>query len=150
MIQIELCIDTAALAPEEQTILGLLSEMPPATLFKYLLVLHHWQQASASRRAIALKLLDGRLHDKEVARLCGLSDRQLRRYREYREFARLLRKEDISLPRGAKSSDGDIEAWDPQGERTRIRKLFTHNGLRHTTRCGPVSANPWYARTYGF
>ena len=39
------------------------------------------------RRAIVMKLLDPGLSDKAVARQCGLSDRQLRRYPEYRARA---------------------------------------------------------------
>lgn len=111
---IELRIDTTALGPEEQAIFGLFTELPPAKLVQCLRVLHHWEQAPASQRALALKLLDGRLPDKLVARLCGLSDRQLRRYPEYQRFARALRHQRRARPRGSKDSEGRLEAWDAE------------------------------------
>ena len=74
-------------------------------------VLHHWERAPVHRRALALKLMDDRLPSKMVARICGLSDRQLRRYPEYRRFAQLLNHRRGELPRGQVRSDGDVEAW---------------------------------------
>jgi AraC-like DNA-binding protein len=109
---IERCIDGAALARDEQTLRELLAEVPPAKLVQYLRLLHHWEQAATARKAIALKLLADRLSDKDVARICQLSDRQLRRYSDYQRFAKLLRQEHRLLPRGDKDRDGHLEAWD--------------------------------------
>ena len=86
LIVIEKHIDVTALTPDEQILLALLVEVPLARLLQYLRVLSHWEQAESARKALALKLLNARLSDKDVARVCGLSDRQLRRYPEYRAF----------------------------------------------------------------
>jgi hypothetical protein len=75
-------------------------------------VLHHWAQAPAKRRALVLKLLNAGLSGKDVARLSGVSERQLRRYAEYRTAAQLLRGQGGPPPRGAKGRDGELEAWD--------------------------------------
>ena len=99
---------------DEQALLQMFFTLPAEQLVQYLSVLQHWAQAPACRKAIALKLLNAGLTGKDVARLCGLSDRQLRRYPEYRALSRLLGKEGNPPPRGAKGSDGGVEAWDPE------------------------------------
>lgn len=114
MNPIELTIDETMLSPDEKALLGLLRELPVATLVQYLRVLHHWDQAPPSQRAIAIKLLDSELSDKQVAQLCGKSERQLRRYAAYRRFSRLLEHERRAETRGYKTADGDLEAWVPE------------------------------------
>ncbi len=104
-------LDTTALTPEENTLLELFLQLPAAELLQGLCLLYHWRQAPAPQRALALKLLNPRLTDKYVARVCGLSDRQLRRYPQYRRFARLLRQQHHVLPCGSKDHDGHVEAW---------------------------------------
>ena len=83
------------------------------SLIQYLRVLQHWTEAPGARKAIALKLLNAGLSAKDVARLCGLSDRQLRRYPEYRAFSQLLR-EGNAPPRGIKQTEGSVDAWDEE------------------------------------
>jgi len=39
---------------------------------------------------------------------------------------------------------------EPQGERTRIRKLLSEKNLRHTRYYGSITANPYAVRTCGF
>jgi len=104
----------APLNNEEQAFLQMFLQLPAQERVQYLRVLQQWDQAPGSRKAIALKLLNEALTGKEVAGLCGLSDRQLRRYAEYRAFAQHLRKQSDAPPRGAKGIDGGVEAWDPE------------------------------------
>jgi hypothetical protein len=99
------------LTGEEQAFLQAFLGLPPQEVVQGLGILQRWAQASGARKAIALKLLDAGLSDKAVARLCGLSDRQLRRYPEYRAFVRLL-KEGNRPARGVKQTDSGIEAWE--------------------------------------
>ncbi len=80
----------------------------------YLHLLHHWAQAPPRRRALALKLLVSGLPAKLVAWLCGVSTRQLRRYREFRTATLLLGGQGDLPPRGAKGRDGELEAWDEE------------------------------------
>ncbi|MCI0463387.1 MAG: hypothetical protein L0Z62_41145, partial [Gemmataceae bacterium] len=74
LIHIVLCIDTAPLTPEDQTLVRLLLEaltgLPADQLLRYFRVLHLWDRAPASRKALALKLLDARLPSNQVAPLC--------------------------------------------------------------------------------
>ncbi len=111
LIVIELEIDATALTPEEQLLLGQLRELPSEKLGRCLLILLHWDQASPAQKAMALKLLNPRLSDKDVARLCDRTDRQLRRYPQFKQFARLLRQQHRRPLKGSKNRDGEIEAW---------------------------------------
>src|ERR1700733_10967016 len=97
---------------EEQALIQMFLTLPAEQMVQYLRLLQHWAQAPGGRKAIAVKLRNAELTGKDVARLCGLSDRQLRRYPEYRALSRLLGKEGNRPPRGAKGSDGGVEAWD--------------------------------------
>jgi hypothetical protein len=99
------------LTAEQQSFLQAFLRLPPQELVQHLRVLQHWAQAPGSRKAIALLLLNAGLSSKDVAGLCGLSTRQLRRYPEYRAYAR-FRKEGHRPPRGEKESGGGIEAWE--------------------------------------
>ena len=96
---------------EELAFLQAFLRLPPQEMAHYLGVVQRWSRATGARKAIALKLLDAELTAKDVARLCGLSDRQLRRYSEYRIFVQLLRQSHTP-PRGSKAIDGDVEAWE--------------------------------------
>jgi hypothetical protein len=111
-ILIEMRIDVTDLTPEDRTLLRLLAGLPPKELLRGLRVLHHWDRARKSRKALAVKLLDDRLPDKHVAEISGVSARQLRRYREYQRFSSLLRHQRRGPPRGYKGRDGRLEAWD--------------------------------------
>ncbi len=102
----------ATLTPEGQALLDQFLSPPPCERLLYLWVLHHFGQAPAKRRALALKLLNAGLSAKDVARLSGVSPRQLRRYAEYRIADRLLGGPSGPPPRGAKGRDGELEAWD--------------------------------------
>jgi hypothetical protein len=104
--------DGAALNPTEQALLNQFLALPAWQLLRYLRVLHQWERAPASRRALALKLLNAGLSAKDVAWLCGRSERQLRRYPEFRAATLLLGEQGNRPPRGAKGRDGEIEAWD--------------------------------------
>jgi hypothetical protein len=112
----------APLNKEEQAFLQMFLQLPPHELVQCLQVLQHWVQAPGSRKAIALKLLNAGLTGKDVARLCGLSDRQLRRYAEYRALAQLLKQSDAP-PRGTKGIDGGVEAWNQEERNVRLRKF---------------------------
>ena len=101
------------LSAEEQAFLHAFLRLPPHVLMQYVRVLQHWAEAPGARKAIALKLLNAGLSAKDVARLCGLSDRQLRRYPEYRAFSQLLR-EGNAPPRGIKQTEGSVDAWDEE------------------------------------
>jgi len=101
------------LSAEERAFLQSFLALPPQEIVQGLGVFQRWSQAKGARRAIALKLLDPELSDKAVARLCGLSDRQLRRYPEYRAFVRLLRQSN-GVARGLKDADGGMEAWEEE------------------------------------
>jgi hypothetical protein len=112
LIVIELRIDATALTPQERVLLGLLLELPPLKLVRCLRILLHWQQASPAQKAMALKLLNQRLTNKQVAELCQVTDRHLRRNPHFKEFARSLRQQQQRQPlRGFKNSDGKLEAW---------------------------------------
>jgi hypothetical protein len=86
-------------------------KQPPETLQRLLRVLCFWEQASPLQRAMALKLLNERLTDKQVADLSGVSLRQLQRYPEYRRFTRFLRDRRRLPRRGFRGPDGELEAW---------------------------------------
>lgn len=100
----EFRIDTSSLTVDEyalvRAILDFLMSSPPDLLVRYLQVLHLWGQAPVHRQALALKLLNDRLPTTKVAQLCGLSDRQIRRYSEYQNFVKLLNQQRRELPRG--------------------------------------------------
>jgi hypothetical protein len=96
----------------EQTLLDKFLALPTRQQQLYLHVLHHWVQAPPKRRALALKLLDSGLPAKLVAWLCGVSDRTLRRYPEFRTATFLLSGQGGTPLRGAKSQDGVLEAWE--------------------------------------
>lgn len=128
---IEVRINMAGLVPEDRTLvqafLAWLEAPGPDQLASRLQVLLLWEQAPASRQAMALKLLNAELSCKDVARLCGKSDRQLRRYTEYQRFTQLLRLQH-ELRRGYKRADGKLEAW--EGDRD-VR--FAQKQLDETT-----------------
>jgi hypothetical protein len=86
--------------------------LPTQQRLRLLCLMLHWEQAPPKRRALALKLLNAALSGKDVAWLSGVSDRQLRRYPEFRTAARLLHEPETRLPRGTKGRDGELEAWD--------------------------------------
>ncbi len=81
---------------------------------RMLRLLHQWDQAPRKRRALALRLLNSQLSADLVASLCGVSTRQLRRYREFRAATQLAREQGSPLPRGAKGRDGEMEAWEEE------------------------------------
>jgi hypothetical protein len=99
------------LTAQERTLLDKFLALPAEQMLPYLCVLHHFEQAPPNRRALALKLLNAALPGKVVAWLSGVSDRQLRRYAEYKVAKQVLRQQGSPPPRGAKSRDGEIEAW---------------------------------------
>jgi hypothetical protein len=101
------------LTAEERTFLQAFLALPSQEIVQGLAVFQRWAQAKGARQAIALKLLDPGLSDKDVARLCGLSDRQLRRYPEYRAFVRMLRQGN-GVARGVKDVDRGMEAWEEE------------------------------------
>jgi hypothetical protein len=103
----------AAPSPEEQALHDQFLALPIRQRLRLLRLLHHWEQAPPKRRALALKLLNVALSGKDVAWLVGVSDRQLRRYPEFRAATLLLRQGDRP-PRGAKGPDGELEAWDAE------------------------------------
>jgi hypothetical protein len=111
LIVMELRIDLTELTPDEQALLAAFIELPLERLLPYLCVLLHWERASPSQKAIVLKLLNPELSSKDVARLSGLSDRQLRRYPQYQTLLRLQREQGEPPPRGVRRQDGSLEAW---------------------------------------
>ena len=110
---LEIRIDTSGLASEEQILLralvNLLQSGRPQMLAQYVQVLHRWEQAPVQRRALALKLMDDRLPSKLVAKICGLSDRQLRRYTEYQRFAQMINQRRSGLSLRRLDENGDVE-----------------------------------------
>jgi hypothetical protein len=113
---LHLSIDASALPAQEQALLLALLDMLLSggqdVLAQYVQVLQCWEQAPLPRRAIALKLMDHQIRSNRVALICGISDRQLRRYPEYQRFARLLDARRDGVPRGQQSEDGGMEAWE--------------------------------------
>lgn len=101
------------LTAEEQAFLQAFLRLPTQEMVHCLNVVQRWARATGARKAIALTLLDAELTAKDVARLCGLSDRQLRRYPEYRAFVQLLRQ-GKAPPRGVKSSRDGVESWEEE------------------------------------
>jgi hypothetical protein len=102
------------LTAEEQALHDHFLALPTQKRLRLLRLLHQWEQAPPNRRALALKLLNAGLAGKVVAWLCGVSERQLRRYDEYKAAKRLLRQQGGPPPRGAKPREGELEAWDAE------------------------------------
>jgi hypothetical protein len=110
---IELRIDPSTLSSEDQALLraflNLLSSGALRRVVQQLYLLHTFEQAPVHRQAIALKLLNDRMKTTQVAEICGVSDRQLRRYSQYKNFVELLNQRQRELPRGRMDENGDVE-----------------------------------------
>ena len=110
---IAMCESETPLTAEEQAFLQAFLRLPPQEMVHCLSVVQRRARATGARKAIALTLLDAELPAKDVARLCGLSDRQLRRYPEYRAYVQLLRQ-GKKPPRGIKKSSDGVESWEEE------------------------------------
>ncbi len=111
-----LSVDSLELSGLEQTLLHstleVLQSMEAQELGPLFSVLNLWHKATAETKAIVLKSLNPRLKLNEIAKITGVSERTLRRYRSFQYLRRLLRATDApEVPHGSKPTEGEIEAW---------------------------------------